>query len=289
MPPRLLSCGIRHARGHVTSVLLWSQDVVQLGWRKMASAILRNQLHRISGGALRGGHRTTGWTDEQRLQHADGIFKTLYPYLGDLTGRVGLEIGPGDNLDVCRRCLDAGCRKMYAVERYARPVVGDGRVILVRSEIEESQQLPEPVDFAYSNDVFEHVGDVPAAMRAIFAALRPGGRFVNSIDLRGHNVFSNPKRPLDFLTCPDWLWGLMFSHIVTTNRVRAHEFVRTSESTGFRVVRAEALATADKAYLDNVRPHLLPRYRLLPDTDLQTLQMLLVLERPAEPGAADVT
>jgi SAM-dependent methyltransferase len=170
---------------------------------------------------------------------------------------------------------------MYAVEKYARPASAlGGRVVCVRSEIEETR-LPGEVDFAYSNDVFEHVSDVSAAMRAVFQALRPGGRFVNSIDLRSHNAFNNPNGPLNFLTCPDWLWRLMFSHVVTTNRVRASEFARSAEKAGFSVLKAEALATANHSYLERVRPHFLPRFRSLPDTDLRILQFLLVLEKPS--------
>jgi SAM-dependent methyltransferase len=153
-------------------------------------------------------------------------------------------------------------------------------VIVIRSQIEETE-VPEEVDFAYSNDVFEHVLDAPATMRAVFRSLRPGGRFVNSIDLRGHNAFNNAQRPLDFLTCPDGLWRLMFSHIVTTNRVRAHDFVEMAKKAGFNVLKYEALATADEKYLKEIRPHLLPRYQELRDDDLRVLQLLLVLERPA--------
>jgi SAM-dependent methyltransferase len=242
--------------------------------------VLRNQVHRALGGALRGGHRTALWTPAQRRAHAAGIFSTLSPHLGSLHFRTGLEIGPGDNLEVCRLCLAAGCQRMYAVERFAGPAKDEERVIFVRSQIEETK-LPEAVDFAYSNDVFEHVDDVPGAMKAIFDSLRPGGRFVNNIDLRGHNVFNDSRRPLDFLTCPDWLWSLMFSHIVTTNRVRVHEFVHAARSAGFTVLKSEALVTADTSYLRELRAHLLPRYRRLPDDDLGVLQLLLVLERPA--------
>jgi SAM-dependent methyltransferase len=255
--------------------------VVQLGWRRTIVAIARNQLHRFLGGAIRGGHRTREWPEEQQHAHAAGIYQAIVPYLGPLSESVGLEIGPGDNLDVCQRFLVAGCRRVYAVEKYARPTApADGRVVVLRAEIEDAG-LPEPVDFAYSNDVFEHVRDVPGTMTAVFETLRPGGRFVSSVDLRGHNAFSNPRRPLDFLTCPDWLWGLMFSHIVTTNRVRVQEFVDAAKAAGFRVLEARATATADRAYLQALRPHLLPRYRQLPDDDLLTLQLLLVLEKPS--------
>jgi SAM-dependent methyltransferase len=177
---------------------------------------------------------------------------------------------------------------MLAVERYSRPSIEESRVALLCTPI-EAMNLHEVADFAYSNDVFEHVADVSSAMRAIYSALKPGGRFVSSIDLRGHNAFNNPKRPLDFLTCPDWLWSVMFSHIATTNRVRAHEFVSAAMAAGFAIRSSEALVVADRGYVDAVRPHLLSRYQDLPIGELDILQLLLVADRVAKPfGQADL-
>lgn len=254
--------------------------MIQLQAQRIAIAILRNQAHRLLGGIRRGGHRTATWSADERRAHGERIHQALAPYLGDVAGQTGLEIGPGDNLEVCRQFLDAGCERMLAVERYARPPDDDGRVALLRSPIEQ-MALHEEVDFAYSNDVFEHVANVPSAMRAIYQALKPGGRLVCSIDLRGHNVFNLPDRPLDFLTCPDWLWQLMFSHVATTNRVRPHEFLEAAVDAGFEVKEVVALARADPAYVAQIRPHLLKRYQQLPDSELSILQYLLVLVRPA--------
>lgn len=259
--------------------------MVLLAPHRILVAILRNLAHAVLGGIRRGGHRTTVWSEQERRAHGESIHKTLAPYVGDVSGQVGLEIGPGDNLEVCQQFLGAGSERMIAVERYSKPSSNDGRLAVLRAPI-ESMALHEEVDFAYSNDAFEHVADVPASMKAIYAALRPGGRFVSSIDLRGHNVFHKPGRSLDFLTCPDWLWKMMFSHIATTNRVRAHEFIDAATAAGFTVKRAEALAVADQAYVERIRPHLLPRYQGLSSQELAILQFLLVVERPASMSKA---
>src|SRR3982075_2491960 len=42
--------------------------------------------------------------------------------------------------------------------------------------------------------------------------------FVNAIDFSGHNMFELESAPLSFLVCPGWLYNLMHSHIVTSNR-----------------------------------------------------------------------
>jgi len=253
--------------------------VVSSNWTKIAATIVRNQAHRVSGGPLRGGNRIARLPSARRREHARGIFEVIRPELRSLAGAVGVEIGPGDNVDVSQMCVEAGARKMYAVDRFAHPIDAPPGVELIHSHVERLT-LPEPADFAFSHDVLQHVDDVPATMRRIFTLLRPAGRFVNSIDLRGFGAFADSKRPLDYLRCPDWLWTLMFSHMVNTNRVRASEFKAAALGAGFAILKYEALAVADPDYTTGVRPKLLPRFRDLDTDDLAILQLLLVLEKP---------
>lgn len=253
--------------------------MMQLGLTRGLVALARNQAHRVLGGALRGGHRTTAWSAEGRDLHCRGILDTLGPSLGDASGQVGLEIGPGDNLGVCALLMQRGCRRMYALEKFAHPTDIPSGVRVLHQRIEDLQ-APEPLDFALSNDVFEHVDDVALAMQRVFAALRPGGLFVSSVDLRGHNMFNNPAEPLNHLTAPDWLYSFLTSHIETSNRVRSSELATAAERAGFQVLQCQALACADRTYLNRLRRHLQPRYRALDNSDLEVLQLLLVLRKP---------
>jgi SAM-dependent methyltransferase len=175
--------------------------------------------------------------------------------------------------------LDSGAVFMYAVEKYGCDSPTVAGIEVVRTTVEELK-LPIPVDFVFSNDVLEHVLDVKGTMDRVYDALVPGGRFVSSTDLRGHNCYRRPGRELDFLTCPNWLWRTMFSHIETTNRVRRSQLVDVASSAGFRVLTDESLASADPAYVQSIRPRLLPQFCQLADDDLRCLQHLLVLEKP---------
>jgi len=262
--------------------------MIALKWQTLFVAVARNQVHRLAGGPIRGGHRIAEWPADQRRRHAESIFRLVAPHLGPLQDAVGLEIGPGDNLDVCALCVEAGARRMYAVEKFAHETTAARNVQLIKAEIEHVT-LPDSIDFAYSNDVLMHVNDVAATMEAVYGWLKPGGRFVSSTDLRGQNAFSNPAGPLDFLTCPDWLWQLMFSHVFTTNRVRGSAFLESARRAGFTVLRSEALASAERDYLRRIKPHMLPRYRALDDEDLAALQLLLVFEKPAVTPVAETT
>lgn len=246
----------------------------------LLTAIARNQFHRLIGGALRGGNRVSTWTPEIQTAYSQGIYQTLASHIGNVQGKVGLEIGPGDNLSVCQLFIQNGAHMMYAIEKYAPANLRADKVELLRIEI-ENLNLPTKIDFAYSNDVFEHVTNVLTTMTRIFDLLLPGGRFASSVDLRGHNCFNLKSDPLRFLTCPDWLWKLLFSHIETTNRVRRSELISAALKAGFKVIDARPLVSADPAYLASIRPQLQSRYASLNDEDLSTLQLLLVLEKPS--------
>lgn len=61
------------------------------------------------------------------------------------------------------------------------------------------------VDLVLSNAVMEHVTDLPAAYRATWDMLCPGGFASHQIDFRSHGLF----RAWDgHWACPEWLWRL---------------------------------------------------------------------------------
>ncbi|MEP7311535.1 MAG: methyltransferase domain-containing protein [Pseudomonadota bacterium] len=250
---------------------------LQLSTGKVLLAIARNQLHRLRGGPRRGGHQWSKADSQEVQRHIAEIVGLLAPHVGNIVGSVGLEIGPGDQLGVCRAFLSAGARRMYAVEPFAANSI-EADLIVIGGFVEELQ-LPEPIEFAVSNDVLEHVGDVHATFKRIFQLLKPGGVFVSNIDLRGHNVFNNTRRPLDFLTCSDWLYSLMLSQLATANRVTLGEHVAAARDAGFEIEHVGALARAPDDYLAEVRQHLLPRFRDV--VDLDVLQVLIVARKPA--------
>ena len=61
--------------------------------------------------------------------------------------------------------------------------------------------------------------------------------------------------------------------------MRCSDLVAAAKGAGFEVKDVEVVLRADPAYLAELRPHLLPRYRALPDDDLAVLQVVVVAER----------
>jgi SAM-dependent methyltransferase len=207
-------------------------------------------------------------------------FAMLIPFLGDITGKTGMEIGPGDNLGVAYCCLANGASRVICIEQYL--TVQRNAELL--AAIYDGLDHPEPelllapfetilgpqVDFIYSVDVLEHVQSVANAMHHMAKLLKPGGLCVHSVDFSGHNAYEGTQ--IDMLTCPDWAWNLMHSHLVTTNRVRFEELVEAGRAVGLRLVNAVPTRVADESYVERLRPRMLPRYASLPIEDLRVLQ-----------------
>ena len=99
----------------------------------------------------------------------------------ELEGRVVLEVGAGFGalqLELLRRgaakaiALDVDA---HLLERVRVRTGGDPRVELVHAPIERCPLADESVDVVVSDATFEHLTDVPAALREIRRILRPGG------------------------------------------------------------------------------------------------------------------
>jgi len=270
------------------------------------TAIAKRALRRGECGGVR-------WVDqslESNVRHVRHIASLVESHV-NVRNRVGAEIGPGDNLGASYCLLKAGASKIYAVEKFGSVAAdahcerlfmaidaevagnvtasevlqrGESWLRFNRAQLQHAHCLfedfspDEPIDFIYSHDVIEHVNPRSVFLHAS-EILTAGGDFLNVIDLTGHGVFYDLKRPLDFLTCPDWLWPMLFSAMETTNRVRWSELLQLAEDTGFQIIHAKPIRRADPNYLASIRPHLLPRYQALTDDDLSVMQCVLHLRK----------
>jgi SAM-dependent methyltransferase len=276
--------------------------MVQIGKVRLASSLAQNAAKQLGiTGLVKklvrhqdcGGIRWSEGSLERNVTHVLAVADIVTRHV-DVAGKVGAEIGPGDSLGTAYALLKMGASRLYAIEKFASVDVptdaalskaldkklggGGARVDHVQALFEDFRP-GEPLDFVYSNDVLEHVAPEPV-FRHAFNVLKAGGDFVHCVDFTGHGAFHNPQRPLDFLTCPDWLWVCMHSAMETTNRVRYSEILRYGEEAGFELVSVKVIRRATPEYLASVRPHLLPRFQRLSDEDLSAMQCEFHFRKP---------
>lgn len=141
------------------------------------------------------------------------------------------------------------CRHPAGVIEAGRGDLGSGRLDLATGSF----------DAIVSNAALEHVADVPKLCAELWRVTRPGGVGIHQIDFRDH---SNDRRPLDFLAVSDDRYARTFvgGQGGGGNRVRPSEFRAAFREAGFDVIRFEPNCFADGAYVEAVRPGLLPRY-----------------------------
>jgi SAM-dependent methyltransferase len=138
--------------------------------------------------------------------------------------------------------------------------------------------LGDGVDLVISRAVLEHVNDLPATFRDMYAALKPGGMAVHLVDLRSHGLHRH--NPLDFLCWPTWLWSLMYSAKGVPNRLRVNAYREAVRQSGLELIALKPTALALPEDVQSVRPNLAKPFKELPEVDLSWLGFWLVCRKP---------
>lgn len=138
--------------------------------------------------------------------------------------------------------------------------------------------LVNEVDVVISRAVLEHVNDLPATFRDMYAALKPGGMAIHLVDLKSHGL--HRQNPLDFLNWPTWLWSLMYGAKGVPNRLRANAYRHAVAQCGFELVAMTPTVLASPDDVRAVRPDLAKPFRGLSDEDLSWLGFWLVCRKP---------
>lgn len=138
--------------------------------------------------------------------------------------------------------------------------------------------LRDEIDLAISRAALEHVDDLDATFADMRQALSAKAVCVHEVDLKSHGL--HKKNPLDFLTWPESLWRVMYSHKGVPNRARVDRFSAVLEKTGFIVTHLSPTSLADEPIVREVKPHLAGPFRQISDEHLRWLGFWLVC-RPA--------
>ena len=231
-----------------------------------------------------------------------------------LSGKRMLEYGPGDLPGVAMLMIAHGAEQVVCVDRFPLVSLSSKNVQIAKKML---QRLPLPllqraescfkhaahpeagfdprwiqylirpsglsglaneIDLVISRAVLEHVNDLPATFRDMYAALKPGGVAIHLVDLKSHGLHRN--NPLDFLSWSPWLWALMYSAKGVPNRLRINTYRDAVARSGLEVISLSPTVHALPADIRAVRPSLAQPFRDLPDEDLSWLGFWLVCRKP---------
>lgn len=231
-----------------------------------------------------------------------------------LQGKRILEYGPGDVPGVAVLMVSHGADQVVCVDRFPMVRMSPKNVQIVKIMLE---RLPSPVreraeacfkqathpesgfdpkhidyfvrpsglsglenevDLVISRAVLEHVNDLPATFRDMYAALKPGGIAMHQVDLKSHGL--HRQNPLDFLNWPTWLWSLMYSAKGVPNRLRVDAYRDAVAQSGLEVVAMKPTVLASPDDVRSIRPSLAAPFKKLSEEDLSWLGFWLVCRKP---------
>lgn len=228
-----------------------------------------------------------------------------------------MEYGPGDLPGIALLMVAHGARQVVCVDRFAmvkmspknvriaeimlerlpqplrdradacfkqpgHPGSGfDARFIAYRVQPSGLSGLVDKVDLVISRAVLEHVNDLHATFRDMYAALKPGGIALHLVDLKSHGLHRD--NPLDFLSWPAWLWALMYSAKGVPNRLRVNAYREAARHSGFETIALTPTVLASETDVRAIRAALAAPFKNLSDTDLSCLGFWLVCRKPAAP------
>jgi hypothetical protein len=178
-------------------------------------------------------------------------------------GKIVLELGPGNSLFNAFGFLHLGAKRVYLVDKFPRKShdiyekeereffiktfnVSDSffdnlkeKIIFLQGDIIDIQ-LQDPIDFIYSNSVFEHIKNTDEFMNAVTNCLNKQGYIWGYIDLRDHYNFDKPYL---FLQYNDYLWEhfLTKEGISYTNRLRVDDWKALFHKNSLKLLYTEEI------------------------------------------------
>jgi hypothetical protein len=230
-------------------------------------------------------------------------------------GKRVLEYGPGDRLGVALVLYAYGAASVHCVDHFplhrATPeaaavyrailesLEGDARERAARAFVEpgnpasgfaskaiEYHVRPHGLcgrrgeyDNVLSRSVLALVDRLDATIADAAAALAPGGVSIHKVDLSSHGL--DRDRPLDFLTWPQPLYRLMYSHKGRPNRLRVDSYERLARKNGLVIRKLAPTARVSEAETAFIRPYVDAAFRDVSADQLSWLGFWMILERAA--------
>jgi hypothetical protein len=229
-----------------------------------------------------------------------------------LTGKVVLEYGPGDTLGVALLMYAHGAEAVCCVDRFSLSHMSTKNIdvylhllnLLGKNERERAQSAfqekgnprsgfnPNAItykvtknglsgsnreyDLIISRAVLEHVNNLEETMLDIKRSMKDGGISLHEVDLRSHGL--DRYTDFDFLTWPEMIYRLMYSHKGFPNRWRADKYKESAERANLRVKELSPTDRLDPEKINIVYPKLARKFSHLSIEELSWKGFWLVLE-----------
>lgn len=182
----------------------WLRYLTLVPWRLSYALYSSLTLRNISG-------EEKDLQGETHQQYAARIFQNYRNQAGvsRFHGRVA-EVGPGRFSAIAKMFIADGCKSVDQVDRfrYEDPEPSPA----VRRFLEPAEtffKANRGYDFIVSCAVLEHLSAPLGTIRAMTAALNPGGVMIHSVDCRDHGQFSSHLHDLSFLRIsPELYWPM---------------------------------------------------------------------------------
>ena len=230
-----------------------------------------------------------------------------------LNGRTVLEYGPGDVLGVALLFHAHGAAAVHCVDRFPLAKRSDFNVRVYARLLETldgparsraagafvvdgdpaSGFRPEAVayhvrpnglsgraghyDLVVSRAVLEHVNDLEKTMADVATALKDDGISIHQVDLKSHGL--DRYQPFDFLTWPDPVYRVMFSHKGFPNRWRVDKYRDVARRVGLSLLRLVPTGRLAEEQVALIAPKVAPRFRAVPPDELGWLGFWMTLRR----------
>lgn len=131
-------------------------------------------------------------------------------------------------------------------------------------------------DLIISRAVLEHVNDLSGTFLDIKQSMKPDGVSVHRVDLRSHGL--DRYTDLDFLTWPDALYAIMYSHKGTPNRWRVNKYKEAANQQNLTCVKFQPVQKIELEKIRTIRNYLAKAFRDISDEELACIDFWIVLK-----------
>ncbi len=236
-------------------------------------------------------------------------------YESYLQGKKILEYGPGDILGVALLLYAHGAAVVHCVDRFPLSRVSEKSLEVywqILNSLDEKKRArafgafkefgkpesgfnPNAIAYAVTPDglsnkkryydliisraVLEHVNDLEKTIQDVSDALTTTGLSIHQVDLKSHGL--DRYKPFDFLTWPDTLFQLMYSHKGFPNRWRVDKYKELVGKSGLRVRYLVPTGKLEINEITAIQPKLAQRFRGISGDELSWLGFWVLVELPA--------